>query len=114
MDVMGGVPIGSVFGDKVHQTVDPGGSEGWKSTGESGLSGIACRREDVLIIVGIENPSLGQLTKIAEALNSLGLRFGPAHCWEKESGENGDDSDHDEEFDQSEAAPLATDREALI
>jgi len=56
----------------------------------------------VVIVIAIHAPGERELFVVGHALQSLGLEFAFIQRGQKECGQNGDDSNDNEKFDQSE------------
>jgi hypothetical protein len=64
------------------------------------------RREDgVVVVFGVEHPCEHNLLLIVQADRARGFEFGPVQRRQEHPGQDGDDRDHDEQFDQGECGP---------
>ena len=61
-------------------------------------------REVVQIIAGVQVGGQNELAHIAETMRASRPFLRTAQCGQQERGEGGDDGDHDQQFDQREAA----------
>jgi hypothetical protein len=60
--------------------------------------------EFAAVIVSEDVKCNAVLAKVIDALNTFGAQACLTQCWEQQRGENGDDSNDDEQFDESEGA----------
>jgi hypothetical protein len=73
---------------------------GWVHRGGRKLLGGG---EVAIVGVGVGAQGGAELAKVGDALNVFGLRFGFAHCWNKQGCQHRDDGDDDEKFDEGES-----------
>ncbi len=61
------------------------------------------RRKTVVIVVNVHDPRETKLAEIVQTFDRLGLELRLAQRWQKQAREDGDDGDHDQQFDQGES-----------
>ena len=102
---VGGALLDQVFvdgiGHRTHAAIAPGGDSARIGPGPA-------VEQFVFIIVRPHDEAGGQLFGIGHAGDGLGFFLGAGESGQEHRGENGDDSDHDEQFDERKSGVIGT------